>query len=417
MVSGGHQALFNGIAAVKDDYDVTLTFEGKNNPEMRKNIDEFQELMPNVKLCPLLQEVECTHIPSKKEQVYIKIRNCYYSLLNCFKEIMDAKVPIDDGNKGKESNLTSYWESTVVPRANVWIEHLYKITRERKYDIIQIEMPWHINDILAMPEGTKVIHVHHELGFVRRELEINNYVGNHFYEVCKKFADFNEIGLLNMYDAVVTLSSVDAKKLENNGVKIPVYSSFATITSSTNINKCQGSGKRLTFIGFGNHGPNFEGIKWFLENCWDKLNRLDSGYTLDIIGKWDDDIIAQYTTKYPGVTFLGFVDDLYAAIKDSVMIVPITIGSGIRMKILEAASKGVPFVSTIVGAEGIPVTNGKDCFLTDNPDIFVEDIIKLQDSNLRNSFVHAAHQMVQKEYSIEALRKNRLEIYEKVLAL
>ena len=221
MLSGGHQALFNGIVAVKDDYDVTLTFEGDNTPEMQKNIEDFQKVMSNVKLCPLLREVKSAHIPSWKEHVvYIKIRNRYYSLLNCFKKIIDAKVQLNNGNGGKKLDLTSNWESTVVPSANVWIEHLYKITRERKYDIIQIEMPWHINDILAMPEGVKVIHVHHELGFVRRELEMNNYVGNHFYEVRKKFADFNEIGMLNMYDAVVTLSSIDAKKLENKGVKV-----------------------------------------------------------------------------------------------------------------------------------------------------------------------------------------------------
>ena len=96
------------------------------------------------------------------------------------------------------------------------------------------------------------------------------------------------------------------------------------------------------------------------------------------------------------------------------MIVPITIGSGIRMKILEAASMGIPFVSTTVGAEGIPLRDGHDCFLTDSPNTFVEDIVKLQDKELKLLFIQNANCMVCENYSLEALRRNRLEIYNTV---
>ena len=96
------------------------------------------------------------------------------------------------------------------------------------------------------------------------------------------------------------------------------------------------------------------------------------------------------------------------------MIVPITIGSGIRMKILEAASMGIPFVSTTVGAEGIPVKDSHDCFLTDNPETFVDDIIKLQDNVLKLQFIQNANKMVWENYSLKELRKNRLGIYEKL---
>ena len=134
----------------------------------------------------------------------------------------------------------------------------------------------------------------------------------------------------------------------------------------------------------------------------------------DIIGNWSENRIKEYSLKYKDVHFLGFVDDLYAAIKDSTMIVPITIGSGIRMKILEASSKGVPFVSTSVGAEGIPVVNGQDCFIANTPDEFIESILKLQNPDLRHQFAENANMMIRKHYSLEALRKNRLEIYEKL---
>lgn len=413
LESGGHQALFNGIKAVKDDYDITLAFMGDNSPAMKKNIEEFHEMMPNVVLRPLLRDTAYTRIPSKKEKIYIKLRGLYHHILKGIKQIMD--VHSDDEFIVNAPKLTQYWESTIAPRDKEWIEHVYKVSREKHYDIVQVEMPWMIKDVFDLPEDVKKIHVHHELGFVRRDLEIKNCESKQYYEVCKKFTDFNEISQLNMYDAVVTLSSVDSDKLKTKGVNIPIYSSFATIDSSCKIKHCDGEGKKLTFIGLGNHSPNFVGITWFLENCWTKLKEQDKDYTLDIIGKWSEGVKFEYTQKYHDINFLGYVDDLDAAIRDSIMIVPITIGSGIRMKILEAASKGVPFVSTTVGAEGIPVTNGVDCFIADEPDNFVLDIIKLQDVDLRNKFIIAAKRMIEENYSLDALRKNRISIYEEVL--
>lgn len=94
------------------------------------------------------------------------------------------------------------------------------------------------------------------------------------------------------------------------------------------------------------------------------------------------------------------------------MIVPILIGSGIRIKILEACSQGVPFVSTSVGAEGIPLVNGSHCFITDDVESFVNDIILLQEVELQKKFVSNSRKMIEDHYSLEALRKNRINIYE-----
>ena len=156
------------------------------------------------------------------------------------------------------------------------------------------------------------------------------------------------------------------------------------------------------------------GVTWFLENCWAKLKEKCPEMQFDIIGNWFEPRKEEYSAKYKDVHFLGFVDDLYDAIRDSTMIVPITIGSGIRMKILEASSKGVPFVSTSVGAEGIPVTSGENCFIADTSEAFVDCVLKLQDPDLRRQFAMNANKMVREHYSLEALRRNRLEIYEKL---
>lgn len=402
MESGGHQALYNGIAAVKDDFNVFVMYEADDNDHYRASVKQFLQHIPNAHVIPLLHEV---HVETFKEKVVRKLKSLLKKMLGMEK----PPVPADP-----IKSICGWWKTTVTPENKEWLELIHQTCIEHHIDIVQIEMPWRVSDVLAVPDGIKKVYVHHELGFVRRELEIEKMEKSVYAQACKTFADRNEIAMLNLYDEVITLSPIDAQKLKDAGVRVPVDSSFAIIDSSKDIQEDKGDGKRLTFIGPEVHNPNFVGVTWFLENCWELLKKKCPEMQFDIIGNWTEARKEEYSAKYNGVHFLGFVDDLYAAIKDSTMIVPITIGSGIRMKILEASSKGVPFVSTSVGAEGIPVTHGKDCFVADTPEAFVESILKLQNPDLRRQFAMNANRMVREHYSLEALRKNRLEIYEKL---
>ena len=402
MESGGHQALYNGIAAVKDDFNIFVMYEANDDEHYRVSVEQFLQHIPNAHVIPLLHEV---HGETIKEKVVRKFKNLLKKMLGMEKTPAPAD-PIKDA--------CAWWKTTVTPENKEWLELIHQTCIEHHIDIVQIEMPWRVSDVLAVPDGIKKVYVHHELGFVRRQLVMAQMGKTVYAKACQTFADMNEIALLNLYDEVVTLSPIDAQKLVDAGVKVPVYSSFAIIDSSKDIQEDRGDGKRLTFVGPEVHSPNLIGVTWFLENCWAQLKAKCPGMQFDIIGNWFETRIEEYSAKYQDVQFLGFVDDLYEAIKDSTMIVPITIGSGIRMKILEASSKGVPFVSTSVGAEGIPVTSGENCIIADTPETFVEGILKLQNPDLRHQFAMNANKMVREHYSLEALRRNRLEIYEKL---
>lgn len=402
MESGGHQALFNGIAAVQDDFNIFVAYSAVNNEDYKKAVNAFQKAIPNVSIIPFLRE---EHHASLKEKCVRRGKKLLKMMLG-----MNTQPMPQDPVKNK----CNWWKETVTPNGKEWLELIHQTCLKHHIDIVQIEMPWRVSDVLAVPKGVKKVYVHHELGFVRRELEMKDMGKSAYVQACQHFADMNEIALLNLYDEIITLSPVDKRKLRDAGVKVPVYSSFAIIDSSQEICEDKGNGKRLTFIGPEIHNPNFVGVTWFLENCWDKLKEKCPDMQFDIIGKWFEPRIEEYSAKYKDVHFLGFVDDLYAAIKDSTMIVPITIGSGIRMKILEASSKGIPFVSTSVGAEGIPVVNGQDCYIADTPETFVDAIMQLQSPSIRKQHAGNANKMVCEHYSLSALRKNRLEIYEKL---
>lgn len=404
LTSGGHQALFNGIMAVNASYNVFVAYKGVDDEGHFFAQQEFLRLLPNVTLCPCLMP--------KPERPSWKIRFIW-----TVRHILDRLLGTTDSHtKTVDATLGNWWLKSVTPTDRKWAEHIDALCKKYNFDIIQVEMPWMISDVFCLPNNVKKIFVHHELGFVRRELEIVNAGNNAYAEACRSFADFNEIGQLNKYDAIVSLSPIDSEKLHEAGVTVPIHTSFAIVDTSKELVLPSKVEKRLTFIGPDAHTPNFVGIKWFLENCWGKLKAANGEYTLDIIGTWSEDNRMLFSEKYPDIHFLGFVDNLYEVLKGSVMIVPITVGSGIRMKILEACSMGIPFVSTTVGAEGIPVDNGKHCYIADDADTFISYIRKMDCLQHQKDLVSNSYQMVRDNYSLEALTKNRMDIYSSVLS-
>ena len=400
LISGGHQGLFNGIAAIHNDIDVSVAFIVEDEYQYLDALEGFQKELPNVTLYPYYQ---CKRIADGAKRKKEKRRNWFSGLFH--KNKKDDNV----------SSKIEFWKYCALPPSGEWIRHISQIIESQHFDFVQVEMPWMLSIIFGLPENIKKVYVHHELGFVRRALELRNTPKEDYYSwAFKKFADLNEISQLNMFDDIIAISPDDAKKLREVGITKPIHTSISVINTTPEVDVKISTNKRLTFVGPESHTPNYDGITWFLENCWSKLKYISPEYTLDIVGKWSNESILTYKERYPDINFLGYVDDLTSALEGSIMIVPINIGSGIRMKILEGTSRGIPFISTTVGAEGIPVKDGEHCFITDDPDTFVEDIIKLQNPELQKKFVKAANDMVNKCYSLDALRRNRLAIYQNI---
>ena len=113
---------------------------------------------------------------------------------------------------------------------------------------------------------------------------------------------------------------------------------------------------------------------------------------------------------------MGYVDDLRAFLKGSIAVVPIRIGSGMRMKILDAIAARCPFVTTAKGVEGIDLENGRECLMADDPDAFAEAIIRLAgDAELQEQLALRAEAKLQALYSPGQMQQRRLDIYKGIL--
>ena len=136
---------------------------------------------------------------------------------------------------------------------------------------------------------------------------------------------------------------------------------------------------RVTHVGTMFWPPNVEGIVWFWEQVWPHVQARAPEARLTLIGKNPPQHI-QALDEQPDVDVLGYVDDPTPYLAETaVFIVPLLAGGGMRVKILDAWSWGLPIASTSVGAEGILFRPGEHILIADGPQAFAQVTCKLME--------------------------------------
>ena len=126
--------------------------------------------------------------------------------------------------------------------------------------------------------------------------------------------------------------------------------------------------KKLMYVGFLGWEPNTQGLLWFIEQVWPVLVERHPGLCFDIVGKGPDLRLQQAAAQWDGITLRGFVPDLQEIYNDSrVSVAPLLFGSGMKVKVLDAMARGMPTVTTSVGAEGIEMESGTHMLIADDP--------------------------------------------------
>lgn len=167
---------------------------------------------------------------------------------------------------------------------------------------------------------------------------------------------------------------------------------------------------KLLFVGTMTWMPNSEGIAWFLTNvmplCADK-----NQYELYIVGKNPDDTVRTLCEKYENVHLMGYVesvDEYYE--KCDTLIVPLFIGSGQRVKILEAFARGYAVVSTSIGAEGLKYEDGKTIMIANTAQEFKAQIDSCADQARLRRIGAGGKAVFDCEYSTDVIAKRLNEV-------
>jgi glycosyltransferase involved in cell wall biosynthesis len=133
----------------------------------------------------------------------------------------------------------------------------------------------------------------------------------------------------------------------------------------------------LVFTGKMDYRPNVDAMRWFHAEVWPRVRERVPDVHLYVVGKSPSPEIERYG-EGAGITVTGYVPDILPYFGGAdVYIVPLRVGGGTRLKVLEAMASGLAIVSTRLGAEGIDLEHGRQAMLADTPDQFADAIVWL----------------------------------------
>ena len=173
----------------------------------------------------------------------------------------------------------------------------------------------------------------------------------------------------------------------------------------------------ILFFGAINYYPNTEGLLFFIDEVFPRVKRQQPGAQLWIVGQLPPPEITSRAAEDVVVT--GLVEDVRAYIeRAAVVIAPLRIGGGTRLKIVEAMSMGKPVVSTRLGAEGLDVTDGEDILLADTAEEFAKQVARaLRDGALAGRIGAAARRSAEAKYSWRGAAARLERFYEELAPL
>lgn len=204
------------------------------------------------------------------------------------------------------------------------------------------------------------------------------------------------------FDLLLAVSDADAQTLERlyGPLSQPVHV-VPTGVDTEYFAPREGSvrNRHLVFTGSMDWLPNEDGIVHFVREMLPLIRQVEPSTTLSIVGRDPTPAVRNLEAQY-GVTVTGRVDDVRPFVAEAaVYVVPLRIGGGTRLKIFEAMGMGKPIVSTTVGAEGLPVSDGLHLLLADTPDAFAHAVVRLlQNQTERARLGDAARHLVVNQF-------------------
>ncbi len=174
----------------------------------------------------------------------------------------------------------------------------------------------------------------------------------------------------------------------------------------------------MLFLGSFRHTPNQEALDWFARKVLPRVLERCPEARLVIVG-------AEAPPRHSlpdlpeNIELRGFVEDVREPLaRYAVFVCPILSGSGMRVKLLEAFSAGIPVVSTRIGAEGLTIKDGEICALADDPAEFAAKIIELfNDAEKAREMARRAREQVVATRDMAVLTRQLVESYRAVLRL
>lgn len=274
------------------------------------------------------------------------------------------------------------------------------VIEKERFDLIQAEFA--VMGAFDFKTGAvKILDAHNVEydNFLRMSQRVGSVLRKiHYRREYKKFFR-EEISACKKYDAIFITSQRDKFILHKDVPAVPKFvipngvdtEYFAPSPSSR-------EEYSLVFTGMMGYVPNYDGMEYFLDAIFPRILNRIPGTKIYIVGSKPPKHLVRRASSNIIVT--DYVHDVRPFIdRAKVYVVPLRMGGGTRLKILEAMSMKIPIVTTTIGCEGIDVRDNETAFVRDEPAAFADAVVTLlRDQQTASRLVNNSYEKVRTTY-------------------
>ncbi len=223
-----------------------------------------------------------------------------------------------------------------------------------------------------------------------------------------------EGAMVRRFDGVIAVSEADRdalRKAAGEDVSMTIIP-IAVDAETYPFRAQQPEGASLLYVGTMYWPPNIDGVLWFAREVLPRLRAARPDLRFEVIGARPPEEIRALDDGEQ-VRVLGYVDDLRPHFeRAAVMVIPLRVGSGMRVKILEGLARGIPMVSTTIGCEGIAVHKGREILVADDPARFAEAVLHLlNDPQAARRMAKRGRRLLEERYDFRVAYRPLEQLY------
>ncbi|MBT3193117.1 MAG: glycosyltransferase family 4 protein [Verrucomicrobia bacterium] len=209
-----------------------------------------------------------------------------------------------------------------------------------------------------------------------------------------------EADAMRGFDAIIAIQEAEAAEIRDMCPDKPIIT-LGSASPPPPERHVEELANRLLYVG-GANGANIDGLRRFLDNCWPAIRQTCPEAQLRVCGYIYQAFLGD---QREGVTFLGHVDDIELEYAEAALLInPIWVGTGLKIKTVEALARGKALVTTSKGVEGMRGNPDLACAIADSDEAFVSRVLAFLASNDSRTTLGAAAGEYAKQYlSIEAV--------------
>ncbi len=403
--SGRERTLLEYLSFLRENAEVYFYFFNKKEP--------LNNLIENFKKEYCLKQVKFLKLPSLLSSFLNVIKESFIQGKKSIQESVFYRREIEEflANELTKKNIDIVFTDMI--RTAQYFEHIYEKGLLKIFDM---------DDMLSKRyrylQTQKDINI---LGSFSENLPtlvpmfVETIIRGTVLKLEEKLVEKRELDLINKYDKTILVSPDEVNLLRKKTGKHNIYYIYPSVkTESINvtIEKVYPS---ISFMGLLSVPHNEKALLKFLKKIFPEIKKIYTDIKFYVVGANPTEKIKNEVEKYPqNIILTGYVKDFKSYIgKTNIFVAPIYFGTGIKTKILDAMSLGLPVVTTPIGAEGLKVKHLENIVIACNEKEFLDFIILLlRNKNLRQSIGIKAYEYVKEFHNYENIKKQFLKILE-----